>query len=437
MIPRYQTPEMASLWSEAAKFRRWAEVERLALLAWERLGKVPEGTARRLGEALAQRPIDAGFARAVAEREQVTRHDLAAFVDVLGDWSGDPTVKRYLHYGLTSSDVVDTAQNWALSEALGLVLGEVDGLLRALRAKALRYKDLPTVGRTHGVHAEPTSFGLKFAHFYAAFTRHRERIARAREAIRVAKLSGAVGNYAMIPPEVEAFVASELGLGVDPITTQVTPRDRHAELLAALALLAAELGRLALEMRHLARTEVGEVEEGFAGGAQKGSSAMPHKKNPVGFENVSGLARLLASLVIPALENVPLWHERDISHSSVERVVLPDATTLAHYLLRRSRGLLENLVVHEDRVRANLERTRGLVYSQRVLTALVEKGMERDRAYRLVQRAAMKSWEEGRPFLETLTELEVPLSREELTALMEPGYYLRHVDDLYRRLGLV
>ncbi len=437
MILRYQTPETARLWSEEAKFARWAEVERLALLAWERLGKVPEGTAGALEAALRERPIDAAFARAVAERERVTRHDLAAFVDVLGEWSGSEAVRRYLHYGLTSSDVVDTAQNLALTEALGLVLGELEGLLGALREKALRYKDLPTVGRTHGVHAEPTSFGLKFAHLYAAFDRHQRRLERAREGIRVAKLSGAVGNYALIPPEVEAFVAERLGLAVDPVTTQVTPRDRHAEVLAALALLAAELGRLALEMRHLARTEVGEVEEGFAGGEQKGSSAMPHKKNPVGFENVSGLARLLASLVVPALENVPLWHERDISHSSVERVILPDATTLAHYLLRRTTGLLKTLVVHEERVRQNLERTHGLVYSQRVLTALVEAGLERDRAYRLVQRAALVSWEEERPFLEALLAEGVPLSRQELAALMDPAHYLRHVDDLYRRLGLV
>ncbi len=437
MIPRYQTPEMRELWSELAKYRRWAEVERLALLAWERLGKVPQGTAEALARALKARPLDEAFARAVAEREAVTRHDVAAFVDVLGEWSGDPNLRRYLHFGLTSSDVVDTAQNWALGQALELVGAELEALLEALKEKALRYKDLATVGRTHGVHAEPTGFGLKFAHLYAAFARHKARLERARAQIRVAKLSGAVGNYAMIPLEVEAFVAARLGLAIDPITTQVTPRDRHAEVLAALALLAAELGRLALEMRHLARTEVGEVEEGFAPGAQKGSSAMPHKKNPVGFENVSGLARLLQSQVVPALGNVPLWHERDISHSSVERVILPDATTLAHYLLRRSRSLVDNLVVHEARVRENLALTRGLVYSQRILSTLIEQGLARDQAYRLVQRAAMQSWEERRPFAETLLEAGAPLSREELQALMDPAFYLRYVDDLYRRLGLV
>ncbi len=437
MIPRYQTSEMTALWSETAKLRRWAEVERLALAAWERLGEVPEGTAQKLEAALKARPLDDAFAQRVAERERLTRHDLAAFVDVLAEWVGDATVKRYLHYGLTSTDVVDTAQNWALKEAFGLILAELRGLLGELKEKALRYKDLPTVGRTHGVHAEPTSFGLKFAHLYAAFKRHEARLSQAQERIAVAKLSGAVGNYALVPPEVEAYVAEHLGLGIDPITTQVTPRDRHAEALAALALLAAELERLALEMRHLARTEVAEVEEGFAKGAQKGSSAMPHKKNPVGFENVSGLSRLLRGYLAPALENVPLWHERDISHSSVERVILPDATTLAHYLLRRTTGLLQNLVVHEERVKENLERTRGLVYSQRVLTELVRRGLARDEAYRLVQQAAMESWERGVPFFEALRKADLPLSEDELKALFDPAFYLRRVHDLYRRVGLV
>ncbi len=437
MIPRYQTPEMAALWSEEAKLRRWAEVERLALAAWERLGQVPKGLSERLARALEERPIGPEFARRVAERERETRHDLAAFVDVLGEWTKDPELRRYLHYGLTSTDVVDTAQNLALKEALTLILEALEDLLGALKEKALRYKDLPAVGRTHGVHAEPTSFGLKYAHHYAAFLRHQERLARARDQVAVAKLSGAVGNYAMVPPEVEAHVARALGLSLDPITTQVTPRDRHAELVAALALLGAELERLAVEMRHLARTEVGEVEEGFAAGVQKGSSAMPHKKNPVGFENVSGLSRMLRAYLTPALENVALWHERDISHSSVERISLPDATTLAHYLLRRSAGLLSSLVVHEDRVRVNLERTRGLVYSQRVLGALIEKGLTRDEAYRLVQRAAQRTWEEGLPFGEVLESLGAPLTDRELEALFDPGFYLRYVDDLYRRVGLL
>jgi len=437
MIPRYQTPEMEALWSERAKLARWAEVERLVLLAWEELGEVPRGTAAELERALKERPLDEAFLEEVRRREAVTRHDVAAFVDALAAWSQSEAVRRWLHYGLTSTDVVDTAQNWALVQALELVLEALGELLAALKEKALRYKDLPTVGRTHGVHAEPTSFGLKFARFYAAFSRHQDRLERARETIGVAKISGAVGNYALVPPEVEAFVAERLGLRTDPVTTQVTPRDRHAEVLAALALLGAELESLALEMRHLARTEVAEVAEGFAKGEQKGSSAMPHKKNPVGFENVSGLARLLRAYLTPALENVPLWHERDISHSSVERVSLPDATTLAHYLLRRARTLLASLAVDEERVRENLELTRGLVYSQRVLLTLVRKGLARDQAYRLVQRAAERTWTKGIPFAEALSQEGAPLTPRELAALFDPGFYLRHTDTIYRRLGLV
>ena len=426
---------MSALWSEEAKFRRWAEVERLALMAWEARGRVPAGTAEALGAALARRPLDAAFVEAVRAREQETRHDVAAFVDVLGAWSEDARVRRYLHFGLTSTDVVDTAQNLALKEALDHVLAALDAVLKALREKALRYRDLPTVGRTHGVHAEPTSFGLKFAQFFAAFKRDRARLEQAQKTIAVAKLSGAVGNYALIPPEVEAFVAERLGLAVDPATTQVSPRDRHAEVLFALALLGANLERLSVEMRHLARTEVGEVEEGFARG-QKGSSAMPHKKNPVGFENLTGVARMLRAQAHAGPENVALWHERDISHSSVERVFLPDATTLAHYALTRLKGLLENLVVHEGRVQKNLELTRGLVYSQRVLSALVERGLERDRAYRLVQAAARASWEKEMPFKEALLEAGAPLTKEELDALFDPSFYLRRVPLIYARLGL-
>ncbi len=436
MIPRYQTPEMAELWSELEKFRRWAEVERLALLAWERLGKVPAGTAAAIEAALRKRPLDAEFVARVSERERLTRHDVAAFVDVLGEWSRSEAVRRYLHYGLTSSDVVDTAQNWRSRDALALVLEALEELLEALKALALRYKDLPTIGRTHGVHAEPTSFGLKFAGLYAAFDRDRARLQRAQDAIAVVKLSGAVGSYAMIPPQIEAYVAEKLGLAVDPVTTQVTPRDRHAEVFSALATLGANLERAAVELRHLARTEVLEVEEGFAPG-QKGSSAMPHKKNPVGLENVSGLARLLRSNLLAALENVALWHERDISHSSVERVILPDSTTLAHYLVTRLTSILKRLVVHEANVRKNLERTHGLPFSQRVLSTLVEKGMARDEAYRLVQGAAMRSWQEERPFLETLREAGIPLSEAELSQLFDPAFYLRHTDEIYRRLGLL
>ncbi|WP_337845663.1 adenylosuccinate lyase [Thermus sp.] len=436
MIARYQTEEMRSLWSEVGRYRTWALVEVYALEAWEALGEVPKGTAARLLKALEEKPLDERFAKRVAELEEVTRHDLVAFTRALVEWTGDEEVARYLHLGLTSSDIVDTAQNYLLKEALGLVLEELKGVEEALRALALRYRKTPAIGRTHGVHAEPTSFGLRFLSFFAAFLRDEERLKRAREAIGVAMLSGSVGNYAHVPPEVEAHVAQRLGLVPEPISTQVVPRDRHAEALCALALLGGNLERVAVELRHLQRTEVLEAQEPFREG-QTGSSSMPHKKNPVGLENLTGMARLLRGYLGPTLENIALWHERDIAHSSVERVILPDATTLAHYALRRLKGILEGLVVFEDRIRANLDLTRGLVYSQRVLNALIAHGLPRDQAYALVQRNALKSWEEGLPFRDLLErDPENPLKGEALAALFDPGYYLRHVDAIYARFGL-
>jgi len=436
MIARYQTPEMTALWSPEHRFRVWAEVERLALEAWEGLGAVPAGVAEKLARALPAGDFEPEFSERVAAIEAETHHDVVAFVRALAERSGDGAVRRYLHYGLTSSDVVDTAQNRLLAEALDLVLAELENLLAALADLAVRYKRTPAVGRTHGVHAEPTAFGLRFLSFYAAALRDRERLRRAREAAATAAVSGSVGNYAHTPPAVEAYVAERLGLVPEPVSTQVVPRDRHAEVLAALAVFGANLERVAVELRHLARTEVLEVSEPFREG-QTGSSSMPHKKNPVALENVSGLARLLKSNLQAALENVALWHERDISHSSVERVILPDSTTLAHYLARRLTRVLEGLVVHEDRIRKNLELTRGLVYSQRVLNLLIEKGLERDRAYRLVQRNALKCWEEGRDLAELLAaDPENPLTAEELAAAFDPGHYLRHVDAIYARFGL-
>ncbi|XOB98867.1 adenylosuccinate lyase [Deinococcota bacterium DY0809b] len=436
MIARYQTPEMAALWSPEHRFRVWAEVERLALEAWEGLGAVPAGVAEKLARVLPASDFEPEFSERVAAIETETHHDVVAFVRALAERSGDGAVRRYLHYGLTSSDVVDTAQNRLLAEALDLVLAELENLLAALAHLAVRYKRTPAVGRTHGVHAEPTAFGLRFLSFYAAALRDRERLRRAREAVATAVVSGSVGNYAHTPPEVEAYVAERLGLVPEPVSTQVVPRDRHAEVLAALAVFGANLERVAVELRHLARTEVLEVTEPFREG-QTGSSSMPHKKNPVALENISGLARLLKSNLQAALENVALWHERDISHSSVERVILPDTTTLAHYLARRLTRVLEGLVVHEDRIRRNLELTRGLVYSQRVLNLLIEKGLERDRAYRLVQRNAMKCWEEGRDLAELLAaDPENPLAAEELAAAFDPAHYLRHVGAIYARFGL-
>lgn len=436
MIERYQTSEMQALWSEARKYQVWAEVEMLTLEAWEARGQVPPKTAERLRVALRQKPIDAAFARRVDEIEAETRHDIVAFTRALTEWTGDAEVARWLHLGLTSSDVVDTAQNVLLSEALGLVEQELAQVQKALKSLAIRYKHLPAVGRTHGVHAEPTSFGLRFLAFYAALLRDGERLQKAREGIRVAMISGSVGNYAHVEPAVEAWVAQKLGFQIEPVSTQVVPRDRHAELMGALAILGANIERIAVELRHLQRTEVLETQEPFSY-KQTGSSSMPHKKNPVALENISGLARLLRSNLQAELENVALWHERDISHSSVERVILPDSTTLAHYMLRRLGRVLEGLVVYEVNIRANLERTRGLIYSQRVLGLLIEAGLERTAAYEVVQRNALKSWEKGQDFIELLeADPACPLKGEALAQAFDPGYFLRHVDTIYARFGL-
>lgn len=435
MIARYQTPEMARLWAEENRYRMWARVEAYALEAWEALGEVPRGLAERLWRKLEEKPLDQAFAQRVAELEEVTRHDLVAFTRALTEWTGDEEVGRYLHLGLTSSDVVDTAQNALLVEALDLILAELAGVQAELKRLALRYRYTPAIARTHGVHAEPTAFGLRFLSFYAAFGRDEARLKQAKETIGVAMLSGSVGNYAHIPPEVEAHVARRLGLRPEPISTQVVPRDRHAEVLSALAILGGNLERVAVELRHLQRTEVLEAQEPFQEG-QTGSSSMPHKKNPVGLENLTGMARLLRGYLGPSLENLALWHERDISHSSVERVVLPDATTVAHYALRRLRGILSGLSVFEANLKRNLELTRGLVYSQQVLNALIQSGLSRDRAYALVQRNALRSWEEGRSFLELLEEdPENPLKGEALKALFDPGPFLKHVDAIYARFG--
>ncbi|WP_457637649.1 adenylosuccinate lyase [Oceanithermus sp.] len=436
MIARYQTEEMARLWSPEHRLRTWAEVERLALEAWAKLGEVPAEAAVELARTLPEGDFEPDFSRRMAEIEAETRHDVVAFVRALAELSRSELVARYLHYGLTSTDVVDTAQNALLKEALGLILDELEGVLQELAGLARRYKYTPAVGRTHGVHAEPTSFGLRFLSFYAALERDRRRLRQARETISTAVLSGSVGNYAHTPPEVETYVAERMGLTPEPLSTQVAPRDRHAEVLAALAVYGANLERIAVELRHLQRTEVLETAEPFRAG-QTGSSSMPHKKNPVALENVSGLARLLKSNLQAALENVALWHERDISHSSVERVILPDSTTLAHYASRRLRRILAGLSVNEKRIERNLGLTRGLIYSQRVLGMLIEKGLEREAAYRLVQRNAMRSWEEERDFFELLAaDAENPLTPAELEATADPAYYLRYVDTIFARFGM-
>jgi len=428
MIGRYTLPEMAELWSEESRYRTWLEVEVAVCEALGCRGIVPPADL----EAIRSR---AGFdPERIAEIEAVVRHDVIAFVQNVAERVGP--AGRWIHYGLTSSDVLDTAQALLLVRAADRILSELDRLLDVLRRRALEHRHTLAVGRTHGVHAEPYVFGLKFASWYAEMKRNRSRLASAREEVRVGKISGAVGTYAHLPPEVEQEALGRLGLEVEPVSTQVVPRDRHAAFVSALGVLASSVDRIATEIRHLQRTEVREAEEPFEAG-QKGSSAMPHKRNPVGSENLSGLARLVRSYVAAALENVPLWHERDISHSSVERVILPDATTVCHFMLRRLAGILEGLVVHPEAMRRNLERTGGLVYSQAVLLALTRAGLERERAYALVQRAASRAWAgEGdfRRLLSEEAELRRVLSEEELARCFDPDRALVHVQAIFDRV---
>ncbi|MDA0700375.1 MAG: adenylosuccinate lyase, partial [bacterium] len=384
--------------------------------------------------AAAAAPLDEAFAQRVAALEAVTRHDIVAFTRALGERLGDEA--RFVHLGLTSTDVVDTAQNLVLVRALRMILDDVRKLRAETRKLAVEHRLTPCIGRTHGIHAEPTTFGLKFLNFYAALGRDLERLERARDVVAVAMLSGSVGTYAHVPPAVEQAVAAGLGLAVDPVTNQTVARDRHAELLNALALLGTTIERIALEIRHLQRSEVREAQEGFAPG-QTGSSSMPHKKNPIASENLTGIARLLRSYVGAGLEDVALWHERDISHSSVERVVLPDATTLASYATRRLTRVLRDLVVRPERMRANLDALQGLIYSQRVLHVLIDHGASREAAYDVVQRASLACWENGRHLRDVLAEDPAcPLSFAELAAAFDPAWYLRHVDAAYRRFGL-
>ena len=397
MIPRYSTPEMDAVWSDPARFGRWLEVELLATEAHAALGIVPADDAAMCRDRAPV--VDDAFVEAVTERERVTDHDVAAFVDVVQAAIGPPA-GSWIHYGLTSSDVVDTAQCWAMRDATDLILDAADELLTTLVRLARDHRETVMIGRTHGIHAEPTTFGAKVALWAFQVDRDRTRLRAARAAVAVMKLSGAVGTYSNIPPEVEERVAAALGLTPVP-ATQVVARDRHAEFLYACASVGATCELVAVELRHLQRTEVREVQEGFKPG-QKGSSAMPHKRNPISAETISGLARVLRSNLSAGMQDVALWHERDISHSSVERVVLPDSAQLAYYVLRRLRRLLDGLIVNTQRMQANLDASFGLVFSQPVLLALVQYGRTRDEAYRIVQRNAMRAWDEGRDFRELL-----------------------------------
>ncbi|HUC11201.1 MAG TPA: adenylosuccinate lyase [Stellaceae bacterium] len=428
MIPRYSRPEMTRIWSPENRFRIWFEIEAHACDAQAALGIIPPSAARAVWER-GRFEIER-----IDEIERETRHDVIAFLTNLAEHIGPEA--RFLHQGMTSSDVLDTCLAVQLKEAADLLLADLGALLAALERRASEHKYTPTIGRSHGIHAEPTTFGLKLAGHYAEFARNRDRLLSARKQIATCAISGAVGTFANIDPAVEAYVAKQLGLEPEPISTQVIPRDRHAQYFTTLALIAAGIERLATEIRHLQRTEVGEAEEYFAPG-QKGSSAMPHKRNPVLAENLTGLARLVRSAAVPALEDVVLWHERDISHSSVERVIAPDATVALDFALVRLTGLVDRLVVYPERMRQNLESSGGLVDSQRVLLALTQKGMSREAAYTAVQRHAMAAWRgEGRfaDLLRADPEIARYLDPQTIDGLFDPAYHLKHVDTIFARV---
>lgn len=435
MIDRYLTPEMKILWSEAGRYRAWLKVELSAMQAQAQAGEVPQSAYDVLVQKSESDPLDEAFAQRVAEIEAVTRHDIVAFTRALTERYGEEA--RFIHHGLTSTDVVDTAQNLLLDEALGIIIADTKRLRDVCRAQAVTYKHTPVVGRTHGIHAEPMTFGLKFLNWMSALNRDLERLHAARERIRVVMLSGSVGTYAHVSPATEEAVAAAWGWTPAAVTNQTLARDRHAEVMTTLAILGSTIEKIAVEIRHLQRSEVREAMEPFGKG-QTGSSSMPHKKNPILTENVTGLARLLRGNAVVALENVALWHERDISHSSAERVILPDSTSAASYALRRLSGVLEGLVVFPERMLKNLNDLGGLVFSQRVLHALIdEKGMMREDAYTIVQRSALKSWETGEGLRDLLAaDPENPLTAEELDAAFDLAWYLRHVDDIYARFGL-
>lgn len=435
MIDRYSTPEMTALWSETRRYQMWLRVELAATRAWETLGDVPGGTADSLQQKANADPLDDAFAARVDELEAQTRHDIVAFTRALTERFGKEA--RFIHLGLTSTDVVDSAQNLVLREALSLILEDAQALADALKEKAVSYKHTPCIGRTHGIHAEPMTFGLKFLNFYAALQRDIERLERAREAVSVLMLSGSVGTYAHVPPEIEVQVAESLGLSPDPVTNQTVARDRHAELLSALAIFGTTIERVALEIRHLQRSEVREAQEGFAKG-QTGSSSMPHKKNPIATENLTGIARLLRSNLQAALENVALWHERDISHSSVERVILPDSTALASYACRRLTRIVKELIVYPETMQKNLEALHGLIYSQRVLHKLIDAGMMREQAYEVVQRCSLTAWETGEQLqVVVAADPDNTLSGDELAEAFDPAWYLRHIDTIYTRFDRI
>ena len=436
MVPRYSRPEMTAIWSPENRYRIWFAIEVFAAEAMGRAGMIPAEDAATIRAAYDRDVLGEIDVAAIDEIEAVTKHDVIAFLTWAGEKLGPE--RRWLHQGMTSSDVLDTALAVQLKQAADLLLEDLDALLTALKRRAFEHKLTPTIGRSHGIHAEPTSFGLKLAQAYAEFDRNRSRLIAARDEIATAAISGAVGTFANVRPEVEAHVAKELGLRPEPISTQVIPRDRHAMFFATLGVIASSIERLAVEIRHLQRTEVLEAEEYFSPG-QKGSSAMPHKRNPVLTENLTGLARMVRSAAIPAMENVALWHERDISHSSVERFIGPDATITLDFALARLTSVVEKLLVYPERMEKNLNRMGGLIHSQRVLLALTQAGLSREDSYALVQRNAMKVWEsDGQlsllDLLKNDPEVSAQLGAEQLDGLFNLDYHLREVDTIFERV---
>jgi adenylosuccinate lyase len=430
MIERYSRKVMADIWSEENQFQSWLAVELAACWAWSKLGQIPKEDVDLLYK-------NASFdISRIKEIEKVTRHDVVAFTRAVSETLGDE--KKWVHYGLTSTDVVDTASGYRLKQANEILERDIEKILKVLADKAHEHKFTVMMGRTHGVHAEPTTFGLKCALWFAEMKRNLDRFRKASRDVEYGKISGAVGTFAHIPPDVEKYVCERLGISAAPISTQTLQRDRHAYYMATLAVIGSTLEKMAVEIRHLQKSETREVEEKFYEG-QKGSSAMPHKRNPVGSENISGCSRVLRGYMVTAYENIPLWHERDISHSSAERIIIPDGTILLDYMLNRFSNILENLVVFEDNMKSNINRTYGLVFSQRLLLMLIDKGLSREDAYDMVQPLAMKAWKEKRPFreiVESSEELQSHLSSKEIADAFDLDYHTRNVDMIFKRVGL-
>jgi adenylosuccinate lyase len=428
MIERYTLKRMAHIWTEENKLTKWLDIEIAICEAYKELGLIP-------GEDLETIQKKARFdVKRVQEIEQETKHDVVAFIQSLSESIGPAS--KWVHMGVTSSDILDTAFSCLLKEAADLLLEDIANLMTVLKEKAFQYKAVPMIGRTHGIHAEPITFGLKMAHFFDEMRRNSARLETARSGIAYGKISGAVGTYAHVPPPVEAYVCRKLGLTPCPISTQIVPRDYYAEFFTTLAIIASSVEKMAVEVRHLQRTEVGEAEEQFTKG-QTGSSAMPHKRNPIGSENLSGLTRLLHGYAVAALENIPLWHERDISHSSVERVIAPDATILLDYMLNRLTNLFRNLVVYPEKMKTNMEITRGLYHSEAVMLSLIKKGLTRQEAYKITQRIAMACYEEKADFVSSLLrddELRTYLSDEEIGKITSDEHYFEHVDTIFKRV---